>query len=109
MTIEERLLEEVQVHFEEDEFDEKVIKICIRRAINAFKSKRNYPSSYDDEKINKDLERCYDCIFELVLCKTAKQGVEGESLHIESGVHRTYMNEEQIYADHGIFPFVSCF
>ena len=55
MTIEERLLEEVQVHFEEDEFDEKVIKICIRRAINAFKSKRNYPSSYDDEKINKDL------------------------------------------------------
>ena len=54
MTIEERLLEEVQVHFEEDEFDEKVIKICIRRAINAFKSKRNYPSSYDDEKIKKD-------------------------------------------------------
>ena len=109
MTIEERLLEDAKIHFEEDEFDERVIKICIRRAINAFKSKRDYPSSYDEEKINKDLDKCYDCIFELVLYKTAKQGVEGQSTHIESGVHRTYMNEEQIYIDHGVFPLVSFF
>ena len=109
MTIEERLLEEAKIHFEDDEFDERVIKICISRAINAFKSKRNYPSSYDDKKIKEDMEKCYDCIFELMLYKTAKQGVEGQSLHIESGVHRTYMNEDQIYVDHGIFPYVSCF
>lgn len=109
MTIEERLLGEAKIHFEQDEFNEEVIKICIRRAINAFKSKRNYPSSYDDKKIQEDMEKCYDCIFELMLYKTAKQGVEGQSLHIESGVHRTYMNEDQIYVDHGIFPYVSCF
>ena len=109
MSIEERLLDDAKVHFEKDEFDERVVKICIRRALNAFKTKRGYPSSYDEDSINRDLDKCYDCIFELVLYKTAKQGVEGQSLHIENNVHRTYMNEEQIYIDHGVFPLVSFF
>ena len=109
MSIEERLLDDAKAHFEKDEFDEKVIKICIRRALNAFKTKRGYPSNYDEDSISRDLEKCYDCVFELVLYKTAKQGVEGQSLHIESGVPRTYMNEEQRYIDHGVFPLVSFF
>ena len=107
MSIEERLLDDAKIHFESDEFDERVIKICIRRALNAFKTKRCYPSHYDNDRIAEDMEKCYDCIFELMLYKTAKQGVEGQSLHIESGVHRTYMAEEQIYIDHGVFPIVS--
>ena len=109
MTIEERLLEDAKDLFEDDEFDEKSMKRCIRRALNAFKSKRSYPSSYDENKIKDDMDGCYDCIFELVLYKVGKQGAEGETTHIEGGVHRTYMNEEQIYADHGVFPFTSCF
>ena len=65
--MDEQLIEDLTNYLEDDAETARMIPLSVKRAIRSFKKKRNYPSSYSDEKINSDMENCYDCIFDLAL------------------------------------------
>ena len=103
--MDEQLIEDLTNYLEDDVETARVI-LSVNRAIRSFKKKRNYPSSYSDEKINSDMENCYDCIFDLALFFLLKQGAEFQGSHSESSVSRSWDSETEIYVNHGVFPFI---
>lgn len=103
--MDEQLIEDLTNYLEDDVETARVI-LSVNRAIRSFKKKRNYPSSYSDEKINSDMENCYDCIFDLALFFLVKQGSEFQGSHSESSVNRSWNSETEIYVNHGVFPFI---
>ena len=103
--MDEQLIEDLTNYLEDDVETARVI-LSVNRAIRSFKKKRNYPSSYSDEKINSDMENCYDCIFDLALFFLVKQLAEFQGSHSESSVNRSWNSETEIYVNHGVFPFI---
>ena len=103
----EELVNDLTVYLADEADSPEIILFSVKRAIRSFKKKRNYPSSYTEEKINSDMESCYDCIFELALYFLAKQGAEFQSSHSESSVNRGWNSETDIFVNHGVFPFAS--
>ena len=103
--MDEQLIEDLTNYLEDDAETARVI-LSVNRAIRSFKKKRNYPSSYSDEKINSDMENCYDCIFDLALFFLVKQGAEFQGSHSESSVSISWNSETEIYVNHGVFPFI---
>lgn len=103
--MDEQLIEDLTNYLEDDVETARVI-LSVNRAIRSFKKKRDYPSSYSDEKINSDMENCYDCIFDLALFFLVKQGAEFQGSHSESSVSRSWDSETEIYVNHGVFPFI---
>lgn len=101
----EELVNDLTVYLADETDSPEIILFSVKRAIRSFKKKRNYPSSYAEEKINSDMEKCYDCIFDLALYFLAKQGAEFQSSHSESSVNRSWNSETEIYVNHGVFPF----
>ena len=107
--LEERLLQDLKVDFEDDCPEDPVILLSIQRAIRSFKKKRNYPKSFSEEKILNDMEHCYDCIYDLALYKLNKHGNEFENSHSESGSSQHWDSETDIYLNHGVFPYPTMF
>ena len=101
----EELIRDLTEYLADDSETPGMISLAVKRAIRSFKSKRNYPTSYTEEKINSDMEKCYDCIFDLALYFLVKQGAEFQSSHSESSVSRNWNSENDIYINHGVFPF----
>lgn len=83
---------------------ESTLLFCVKRAILLFKSYRNYPSFYTEQMIEKDMERCYACIWDLVLLQYVKEGVEFQNSHSESGTSRSWNSENEIFSMHRIVP-----
>ena len=94
----EELINDLANYLNDDTESPEMISLAVKRAIRSFKNKRNYPSSYTDEK-------CYDCIFDLALYFLVKQGAEFQGSHSESSVNRSWESETEIYINHGVFPF----
>lgn len=103
----EELVNDLTIYLADEADSPEIILLSVKRAIRSFKKKRNYPSSYTEEKINSDMESCYDCIFDLALYFLTKQGAEFQSSHSESSVNRAWDSETEIFVNHGVFPFVS--
>lgn len=99
------LINDLTEYIGDDEMSENVIALSVKRAMRSFKNKRNYPSSYSEDKINTDMEKCYDCIFDLALYFLVKQGAEFQGSHSESSVNRSWESESEIYVNHSVFPF----
>lgn len=109
MILEEKLLQDLKVDFEDDCPEDTVLFLAVQRAIRSFKKKRNYPKSFSEQKILNDMENCYDCIYDLALYKLNKRGNEFESSHSESGSSQHWDSETDIYINHGVFPYPSMF
>ena len=101
----EELVNDLTVYLADEADSPEIILFSVKRAIRSFKKKRNYPSGYTDEKINTDMECCYDCIFDLALYFLVKQGAEFQEAHSENSVSRNWESETEIYINHGVFPF----
>lgn len=82
----EELMEELSLYLADNPESESMLTLSVNRAIRSFKNKRNYPSSYTDDKIKNDMKKCYDCIFDLALYFLVKQGAEFQGSHSESSV-----------------------
>lgn len=65
---------------------------------------RNYPPSWDDEKIEKDLVQYEGVMVNLAVYAYNKIGMEFEATHTESGVTRQFTSKNKILAD--VTPFV---
>lgn len=85
---------------------EKQLELCILRAISSFKTYVDYPSGYETEKIEADIKRNQFCIFDLALYFYNMQGMEFVKSFSESGTSRAWSNENEIFAKHGVVPFV---
>lgn len=109
--MEERLEEDIIEYFGEAyvKKHQRALARCITRAINAYKSRRNYPSHFSDKQKESDMDLHYECIFDLTMYWFVKMGVEFQSSHIENTVHRNYTSENSIYVAHGVHPYVSVF
>lgn len=103
--MDEQLTSDLSMYLEGDELTARMIPLAVKRAIRSFQKKRNYPESYTKENINKDMDECYDCIFDLALYFLVKQGVEFETSHSENSVNAGWNSEIEIFVNHGVFPF----
>ena len=109
--MEQRLLQDLKDYLGSDynESDEPALLVCVKRAINSFKNKREYPDNYSETAINKDMEKKYACIFDDFLYWCIKQGVEFQGSHGENGVNMNFQSEDEIYIFHGILPIARIF
>ena len=103
--MDEQLVEDLKNYIDNDIETARMIPLSAKRAVRSFKKKRNYPSGYTEEQINSDMEKCYDCIFDLALYFLVKQEAEFQGSHSENSVSRNWDSETEIYVNHGVFPF----
>lgn len=78
--------------------------------IEKYKDLRNYPYSFSDEKIEKDIEKHISTISMAVVDLKMKEGAEGETSHSENSTSRTYENayiSSSIFKD--VLPYVDTF
>lgn len=105
--MDEQLIQDLTDYLSDNETElKRIIPLSVKRAIRSFKKKRNYPTNYTDEKINADMENCYDCVLDLALYFLVKQGVEFENSHTENSATLNWKSESDIYFEHGVFPFI---
>lgn len=104
--LQEQIVDELTVELSDDDaFNSEILEIKVRNAIREVKRKRNYPASYTTEMIENDLENYYDVIHELALYEYNKVGAEGQSLHSEDDVQRSWVSKDELLK--GVHAFVS--
>lgn len=95
---------ETVVIFDEPQED-FIIDQLIEKAKSEVRSYRNYPDSYEEEVIEKDImENHSSIIIDLVLYDYSVEGADYESTHSENGVNRTYISRDKILGK--VIPFV---
>lgn len=104
--VEQELLQDLKDYLGDDyeAAQESALLFCIKRAIRSFKSKRNYPDNYSENRILKDMEKYYSCIWDDLLYWFNMQGIEFQTNHSESGTSRSWKSEDEIYVFHGVIP-----
>jgi len=104
--LQDQILDDLTIELSDDEaFNSEILEIKVRNAIREVKRKRNYPASYTADMIEADLENYYDVIHELALYEYNKVGAEGQSLHSEDDVQRTWISKDELLK--GVHAFVS--
>lgn len=97
------LLEDLTIDIEgDDAFDSSKLEQKIKNAIRDVQRARNYPDSYTEEQITKDMERLYSKIRAIALYDYNLIGAEGELEHSENGIGRTYVDRNSLF--NGILP-----
>lgn len=84
----------------------KVSDLTVNLAIEAFETLRNYPGSWDEEKILADLEKNKAKIAMAAIEIDSKNGAENQLSHSENGTSRTY--SEYLMAYKGVVGFANC-
>ena len=87
----EDLKTELDISEESDLF---ILKSKVKNACREVKSKRNYPESYIDETIVKDMKRYYTNIRRLALYDYNQYGAEGEIAHSDNSCSRSWVSRE---------------
>ncbi len=86
---------------------EKPSLMIVDFVIQKFKEHRHYPSSFSEEKVEKDMEKYIPIMAMAVVDLMCKEGAEGEISHSENGVNREYENayiSKSIFSN--ILPYV---
>lgn len=83
--------------------DNPVIEQLIKQATEDVKARRNYPDSYTDEMITKDLRKFESVIVNLVVYDHSQAGEEFMASFSENGVSRNWKSRDDLFV--GIFPF----
>ena len=78
------------------ESDVVLLRIKIRGAYRTVRSTRNYQKHHDEEFISADMRRMYSIIKDLALYDFNQIGAEGERIHAENGISRTWVNKNSI-------------
>ena len=84
--------------------DNPIIEQLIKQATEDVKAKRNYPDSYTEEMITKDLKQFEGVIVNLVVYDHSQAGEEFMASFGENGVSRTWKDRDSLFV--GVFPFV---
>ena len=81
------------------EYGAETSDLVVTLAIEQFETIRNYPPSWDETKKLDDMEKHKAKIAMAVVEIDAKDGVEGQTAHSESGYNRTYSDGIMAYKD----------
>mgnify|MGYP006913128912 CR=1 FL=1 len=86
MGVAEKVKAKAIAYFEEqsDISGEAPSILLVDFVIEKYKDLRNYPSSFSDEKIEKDIEKHISTIAMAVVDLKMKEGAEGETSHSEN-------------------------
>lgn len=84
----------------------KVSDLTVNLAIEAFETLRNYPGSWDEDKILADLVKNKAKIAMAAIEIDSKNGAENQLSHSENGISRTY--SEYLMAYKGVIGFANC-
>ncbi len=86
-------------------YDADILGLKIKDAIRELKRRRSYNnSSLTQAGIVKDLYEHFSTIKKAALTYYNRRGTEGELVHYENTVHRSYVYEDDLYE--GVIPFV---
>lgn len=103
MTLQSELFADLSLEFEnEPSFNPTALERKILAAIREVVRVRNYPSSYSDERINKDLYMYYSNIRNIALYDYNVIGAEWQSSMNENGINRSYVDRNKLFK--GIIP-----
>ena len=103
-------LKQYQVDKESEEltFDQTeenpYLEQLISQAKEDVKRNRNYPNSYTEDMINKDMEKFNSIIVDLALYDYKKQGGEFQDSYSENGFSGSWINRDEILRK--VTPFV---
>ncbi len=84
----------------------KVSDLTVNLAIEAFETLRNYPGSWDEDKILADLEKNKAKIAMAAIEIDSKNGAENQLSHSENGISRTF--SDCLMAYKGVVGFANC-
>ena len=112
MGVAEKVKAKATAYFEEQQelAGESPSTLLVDFVIEKYKDLRNYPYSFSDEKIEKDIEKHISTISMAVVDLKMKEGAEGETSHSENSTSRTYENayiSSSIFKD--VLPYVDTF
>ena len=100
--LELEILADITAEMGNEDFNTAVMTAKIKSAYREVKRSRNYPDTYSDEKIEKDMESYFSNIKNIALYDYNMIGAEGEATHSENGVSRTYIDRKSLFA--GVLP-----
>lgn len=66
--------------------------LVVNNSIEVFRTIRNYPDTFTEDMILSDMQKNKSKIAMAVVELDAKEGAEGETVHSENGISRTYNN-----------------
>lgn len=99
-------IEKIKAAITEYDSEIKVSDLTVNLAIEAFETLRNYPGSWDEDKILADLEKNKAKIAMAAIEIDSKNGAEGQTKMSENGISRTY--SEYLIAYKGVIGFANC-
>lgn len=91
----------------ESNSDMKLLNMKLKNAIAEVRRVRNYPASYKEETIEKDLSKYYSNIVSLTIWDYEHIGGEHELEHNENGISRTWSSRKDCLV--GVLPFLGSF
>lgn len=104
--LEETIFDELKTELQNEPlFNADVLALKVKDSIREFKRRRAYVNSgWTDEKILADMDANLSIIKQYALVLYNRMGSEGELVHYENTVHRSYMYDDDIFSN--VIPFV---
>lgn len=105
MTVEDEVLEDLKIELQisDKNFSETLITQKVKNAVREVKRVRNYPDSYTEDMIEKDMEKFFSNIREIALYDYNSIGRDFESSHSEDSVTQTMVDRGSLFL--GVLPF----
>lgn len=75
--------------------DHVLLEAKVKNAVREVRNRRNYPSHFTEDDIQKDLSKFYSNIHDLALYDYNQVGVEGQVSHSENGESRAWKDREE--------------
>lgn len=90
---------------EEETFNQSVLATKVKLAVKEVIAKRNYKvTTWSEEDILDDLEQFYSVVANVARYDYNTIGAEGEVMHSENGISRTYVDRDSLFK--GVHAFV---
>ena len=102
----EQFREDIKSMITEYDAEISVSGLTVSLAIESFETLRNYPGSWDEDKILADLEKNKAKIAMAAIEIDSKGGAENQLSHSENGISRTF--SDCLMAYKGVIGFANC-
>lgn len=86
----------------DDNFDADLLAVKVKSAYREVRQKRNYPISYTEDMIARDMERYFMNVKNIALYDYNQYGAEFETHHDENGINRSFVEREKLFS--GVLP-----
>ncbi len=84
--------------------DNPLIEQLLEQARNEIIEKRNYPETYTQDQIDRDVQKFENVMVNLAVYDRSQAGEAYMASYSENGVSRTWKDRESLFV--GVFPFV---